>query len=129
MTLIAILSSLIGMNPGLGIVVAIVAVPALVRTCFTATRRGARGQPLSVEGKVALFLLTVSMTVIVIVAAGAAFFLTCLAIFVTGMNVGPHPNESALLQIALTVGLVVSLVVVMLFAWLFWNLSHRTRNP
>ena len=49
MTLIAILSGLIAMHQGFGIVVAILALPALVRTCITATRVGRR-RPAGVGG-------------------------------------------------------------------------------
>jgi hypothetical protein len=125
MTLIAILSSIIGMNPGLGIVVAILAVPALVRTCVVASGGGARGQTLSPGGKVAVFLLTLAMIVTVIVATGAAFFFTCLATCALGASGGGHEGDSALMFAGIIFGLVASLVVGVLLTRLFWKLSHR----
>ncbi|MCY2994350.1 MAG: hypothetical protein NTY19_41735 [Planctomycetota bacterium] len=135
MTLIAILCSIFNMHPGLGIAGAIFAVPALVRTCLVASGRRARGQTLTPGGKVSVFLLTLAMIVTVLVAAGAAFFFTCLATLVignfkpVGTGSGANSAGNTLLLAGFTLSLVVALAIGISLTWLFWKLSHRKRNP
>jgi hypothetical protein len=117
MTLIAVLSSLIGMNPGMGIMVAVLALPALAWTCQIVLRRRRRGQSLTAGGKVVAFLLSLAMIVIVIVAAGAAFFVTCL----TTVSVG---GGGDIVLVAMIMGLVAGLAVLVLLARFFDKLSN-----
>ena len=83
-TLVAILCSIIKMNPGLGIVVAILVIPALLRTCISAARSRAHGQPISSGEKAGVFATTTLMSIVVMVAAGiAAFFTFFVTFFIT----------------------------------------------
>jgi len=122
-TLLAILCSIASMSPGLGIVVAILSVPAIVRTCISASWRGARGQPMSFGKKVAVFLLTLPMIVTVIVAAGAAFFFTYLgAQSMGGGDIGRPGAISEKVTFALSGS--VAVAVTILLTWLFWRISR-----
>ncbi len=82
-TFVAILCSIIKMNPGLGIVIAILTLPAMIRTVLVAFRQRESGKPMSAAGKTGVFFLTVAMSICVVVASCAAFcftfFFTCLA--------------------------------------------------
>jgi hypothetical protein len=120
MTLAAILLSLGSMEPGVGIAAAILAAPALLRTICTSAIRGSGGQPLSVGGKVAIFMLTLGMVVIVIVAAAAAFFATCL----TTASLG---KGDSLVPLGIFLGLVAVVVATVLLVWLFIKLSRKIR--
>jgi hypothetical protein len=95
MTILAVLAGIIAMHRGLGIVVAIVALPVLVHACFAPARRKDRVQASSSGGVVgkdrvhspsagstlAAVLLTLAMVVTVPVAAGVAFFFACASAF------------------------------------------------
>ncbi len=132
MTLIAILCSISALHPGLGIAVAILVVPPLVRTCLTAARRKTRGQPLSAGGKVAMFLLTLAMFAAVSMAVGAAFFFTFLATCAVGVSLqqgGLQTSVNTLFWAAIILGLVGGLAVGTLYTWIFWKLLHRKPNP
>jgi hypothetical protein len=128
MTLVAILCSLIKMNPGLGIVVAILAVPALIRTCITAWRRGTYDRPMPVATKIGVFVLTLLMAGVVLVAtvtaAVAAFFFACAA--TSGrpsQPLGPGGPDLPTL-----VGGLAGLVVAVSLTWFFWIISRRRRK-
>jgi len=86
-TLCAVLLAIGRMSPGIAIVLAILATPALVRTALAASRSRARGEPMSVEAKAALFASTVGILLAVGVAAGVAFFVTCFGGFYGGAAV------------------------------------------
>lgn len=128
MTLAAVLCGIIGMNPGLGIAVAILAIPALVRTCVTASRRRAGGQSMTSGQKTAIFLLTLAMIVAVIVAASAAFFFTCLATYAAGSTGGGGSGEGVFVVIGLVLGSLAGLAVAIFLTWLFWKVSHSKRR-
>ena len=95
MTILAVLAGIIAMHRGLGIVVAIVALPVLVHACFAPARRKDRVPSPSSGGlagkdrvhspsagsTLAAVLLTLAMVVTVPVAAGVAFFFACASAF------------------------------------------------
>ena len=95
MTIVAVLAGIIAMHPGIGIVVAIVALPVLVHACFATARRkdrvpspssgGVVGkdrvQSSSAGSTLATVLLTLTMIVTVPLAAGVAFFIACAVSF------------------------------------------------
>jgi hypothetical protein len=127
MTLVAILCSIIKMNPGLGIVVAVLAVPALLWTVFVAMRRGGRGNPMSAGGKAAVFLLTLFTVVGVLVAVIGAFVAAVLA--TCAATSGPGPGNFGDPVLALICGGVAALVVAILCAWVLWKvLRHKRRR-
>ena len=95
MTIVAVLAGIIAMHRGLGIVVAIVALPVLVHACVATARRKERVPSPSSGGlagkervrassagsTLAAVLLTLAMVVTVPVAAGVAFFIACAVAF------------------------------------------------
>ena len=95
MTIAAVLAGIIAMDRGIGIVVAIVALPVLVHACVATARRKERVPSPSSGGlagkervrassagsTLAAVLLTLAMVVTVPVAAGVAFFIACAASF------------------------------------------------
>jgi heme/copper-type cytochrome/quinol oxidase subunit 2 len=127
MTLVAILCSITSMAPGLGIVLAMLTVPALVRTCVISARRGARGEPTSIGEKTTVFLLTLATIIIVMVVAIAVFFVTLLAICATTAGAG-RPVDGGGIFLALTLGGIAGVTVAILLTWLFWKFSHRRRS-
>lgn len=93
MTLFAVLCGVLSMSPGLGIVLAIVATPALVRTGMTAVRRKVRGRPMTVPEKLGTFAGSVGVVMIIGVGAGAAFLATCFTGLVGGAATTSLWNE------------------------------------
>jgi hypothetical protein len=84
MTLIAVCFGLGGVNPGLGIGVAILVTPAALRTAVAATRRRREGRGMTIDEKIAAFAASLGVVVAIIVATGAAFYATCWAGFFGG---------------------------------------------
>jgi len=77
--LILVLIFLIAAAPGLGILVAIVTTPALVRTAVVVSRKQRHGAVVSVGEKSVVFFASMAAVVTASVAAGAAFAITCVA--------------------------------------------------
>ena len=73
--------------PGLGIPLAVVATPALVRTFGVVGRRRAKGQTMTTLEQLGAFLGSVSVVATIGVASGAAFFGTCWIGFFGGAAV------------------------------------------
>jgi hypothetical protein len=117
--LLAILCGIFTMSPGLGVVAAILAIPAALRTSVVALRRTDSGAPMSAVGKVAVFLLTIVMFAVVIVASVAAFFFTCLATSGSG---------SSTLGVGLILGGVAGIAVAIVLIGFFWMMSRSNRN-
>ena len=113
MTLTAVLFGLFSMAPGLGIAAMIVAVPALVPTSIIAMRKGSRGRPMTALQRIGVFAAWVGLAMVVLVAAGIAFFITCLVGFAaSGANLqNPGPG--------LILGGIAALVVAVLMFILF----------
>ncbi|MEX2119906.1 MAG: hypothetical protein WD847_09965 [Pirellulales bacterium] len=76
-TLIAVCLGVAAAAPCLGIALAVVVTPALVRTFMASTRRKAQGQRLTMPEKVLAFWGSLGIVVLAGVAAGVAFFATC----------------------------------------------------
>jgi hypothetical protein len=125
-TLVAVLTSMTLMNPGIGIMVAFLTLPVLLRNCFTALRHGASVQPMSASNFIARFMLSLAMIVAVFVAAGAAFFFTCLGTWVVGGAARINPDE--VIFLGLILGGIASCVAVIVFSWIFWKISHPRKN-
>jgi hypothetical protein len=123
-TLLAILCSIIGMNPGLGIPISVLAVPALLRTVFVVLRREESGEPMSAGGKMASFLLSMVIVAMVavaaVVAAAVAFLATCIAAGAGAGRIG-HP------QLPFIIGGVAAVVAAILTAGAIWSALRRMR--
>ena len=75
-------------SPGLGILLALVAAPAMIRTLVVHERRQGQGRPLSPAGAIGVFFAsfaaTIGIGILVVVAIVVAFFIICLAAFQFG---------------------------------------------
>lgn len=83
MLVIALIAVCLGVMrevPGLGIALAVVSTPALVRTVFAARRREISGRPMAMGEKIFSFLGSIGVVVTVCAASGAAFASICFPI-------------------------------------------------
>jgi hypothetical protein len=126
-TFVAILCSITTMSPGLGIVVAILTTPAMLRTILVTFRQQQGGKPMSGAGKTGVFLLTMAMSLCVAVAACAAFcftfFFTCLA--ADAGRVGGFRGDP--FTLAFIFGGIAAAAVALLVAFVFWRVLRRDR--
>ena len=126
-TFAAVLCSLTKMSPGLGIAAAVLTVPAMLRTVLVAFRRRESGDPMSASAKAGIFMLTLAMTVSVIVAAGVAFFVTCLVGVAAGSGGRQSLGSLDWLPLGLTLGSVAALIVGGGLIWVYWKAARRPR--
>jgi hypothetical protein len=124
-TFAAILCSLIKMSPGLGIAVAILTTPAMLRTILVAFRQRQSGEPMSAGDKANIFFLTMAMSLGVIVAACGAFcvtfFLTCAASLAGNSKADPFVAS-------FVVGGIAALIVAIFISLTFWRAGRRGRS-
>ena len=80
--------------PGLGVLLLVIAVPALVRTCLSGMQAKKQGGKLTATDKVMAFLASVAITWAALVAAGMAFFTACTASLATGIAIGNVAGNS-----------------------------------
>jgi hypothetical protein len=129
-TVIAVCLGVFVAAPGLGILLAVIAVPAFVRTsAATSAQERAAGRPVDVPDKVGLFLGSVGVILLIGLAGFGAFFAacwaSCAALSVTGAFRGGGGN-AALVWINLFAGGIALAFVV----WLIrktWPRRHRRR--
>ncbi len=83
MTLIAVCMGVVVMSPGLGIVLAILSLPAFVRTGLRVQRRVALGKSVTTGQKIGWFLgslaAAVVVAVVVVTVAAVGMFFVCLS--------------------------------------------------
>lgn len=80
--------------PGLGVLLLIVAIPALVRTCLTGMTAKQQHAKLTAKDKVLAFLASAAITWAALAAAGMAFFAACTVSLLTGAAVGQAAGNS-----------------------------------
>jgi hypothetical protein len=112
--------------PGLGILLALLSVPAFVRASISSARQRAFGRRLGVEDKIVEFLGSLGLVLLILVAGFAAFsaacFISCVA---AESGPGRIPGDAAmLLYIAVPVILGVTVV-----GWLFYKTWPRRGGP
>jgi len=116
MTLTAVLLGVGVMAPGMGIALAVLAAPALVRTSIVAARSRARGEPMTPFRKIHLFVTSLVVVGIIAVAAGTAFVVTCFP-----LGFAFFETRSALLFfLPWLVGIAAGLAVAVPMFWFFW---------
>jgi hypothetical protein len=91
-TLVAVVLGAFRIAPGLGVLLVIVASPAWLRTCLNVMRRKVHGRPMSAMEKVGLFVGSLGVVTVVLVAAGVAFYATCWV----GFGLGAAASEVVL---------------------------------
>jgi hypothetical protein len=118
-TLLATIFAVVATAPGLGILLAIVSMPPLVRTMIVVQRRQERGLEVNSEEKVGLFIASLTVTIVV---SAVALFLSlstfCGAFLVTTSNTGIGVPTGLLT-------LVISAVLIILAIWFFWKWIRR----
>ncbi len=121
-TLVAVLLGLFRLSPGLGVVLVIFSVPALVRTVYVGRREKNRGQRVSTGGKIGHFFLSLVIMYAVWTAASTAFFVaaigTCFAAIATS-NVSEEAATGVGIA-GLILSVVVGLVVAGVILWATW---------
>jgi len=126
-TLIAVCLGMIMALPGLGILVAIVAAPALVRTLVAGYQDRVAGSPMTLGEKLLTFAASTGVTLAVLVTGGTAFgaacFGSCLVVVgIQGGVLGGGPGTEALAYVLLGISALVGLATA---GWLFWLLRPR----
>jgi hypothetical protein len=115
--------------PGVGILVSVVIAPALLRTWATSHRQHVAGLPVTVGEGALAFFGSVAVVLLAVLAAFAAFFVTCLVSLPLGAAAASaNWEESTLVAI---VGLS-SLAAIFAFVWLmriFWPKRRRLPQP
>jgi hypothetical protein len=124
MILLAAVLAVCRMNIGLGILLALLSVPALVRTSRVAVERTVAGGQLSPGDKTRLFLMTLGVMIVVATAAGSAFFAVCAAASLAGYGVG---LDAAGFGIAFGVplGIIAAIGAAWLITWRLWSRSRK----
>lgn len=74
--------------PGLGVLLLVIAVPALVRTCVSGIRSKQQGEKLTATDKIMAFLASAAIAWAALAAAGMAFFSACTASLFAGAAIG-----------------------------------------
>ena len=122
-TLVAVCLGMIMALPGLGILISIVAAPALVRTLITGYQEKAAGGHLTLAEKVMAFVASTGVTLAVLLtgfaAFGAACFGSCLVMVgMEGTGVNRGVNGDTLIMTLLWVSAFVGLATAIAMFWL-----------
>ena len=128
-TLVAVIMSVSVMVPGIGIALAIVSVPALLRTYVLVRRKRENGETVTNQDKALLFVLCLGIALLIAIAAGAAFFVPCLAGAFSCNAVSKHGDGIFVgAMIGAIAGLIASLTVLIyvLRKWFSHSSEKRT---
>ncbi|MCA9101694.1 MAG: hypothetical protein KDA63_11115 [Planctomycetales bacterium] len=118
--LAAVLFGVIAMRWGFGIILAVLTVPALVRTIGIQVRRRAAGAPLSPSDKVLAFVGSLAVVTVIAVSAIAAFAAICFPAGLFAMR-----NGDAVARLGWIVGTMVGLAVAFILGRWLWP-ARRT---
>ncbi|MCI0360692.1 MAG: hypothetical protein L0211_19620 [Planctomycetaceae bacterium] len=126
-TLIAVCLGIIMAAPGYGIVVAMVAAPALVRTLMAGHQERKAGKPLALGEKVLTFIASTGVALAVLVTGGTAFAAACMGSCFVAAGLGDvYPgagwNNDLVAYFLLGVSGLVGLGTA---GWMFWVLRPR----
>jgi hypothetical protein len=127
-TLIAVCLGLIMAAPGWGIVVAIVAAPALVRTLVAGYQERKAGTPMALGEKVLTFIASTGVTLAVLVTGATAFAAACMGSCFVALNLesavpgAQWRNSDWIAYVLLGVS---SLIGLGTAGWMFWVLRPR----
>lgn len=123
-TLIAVCLGSLRLAPGLGILLIIVATPALVRTCVVGAREKRAGHSLSIGEKVVAFLASSAIIVLVGVAGFIAFQIACWGSCAMIAGIQKKESENALL-VGLGTGGIAGIGTII---WLVWKTWPRKKS-
>jgi hypothetical protein len=126
-TLIAVCLGMLVAVPGLGVLVCIVAVPALVRALIAGRQHKAVSGSLNLQEKVLAFLASTGIVLGILLAGLSAFAVACVGTCFAALGIaeasGSGAAENWIFPLALGSAVVVALAVV---GWLFWLTLPRT---
>jgi hypothetical protein len=133
-TLVAVCLGMIVAMPGVGVLVAIVAAPALVRTLIAGFQQRAAGSQMTLSEKALTFLASTGITMAVLAAGGTAFASACFASCLVALGVSSATTPSGRINEEYWIYIVLgfsSLVGLATTVWLFWLLrpQHFGRRP
>jgi hypothetical protein len=115
-TLAAVLFGVIAMRPGIGIALAVLSLPALVRTVGIQVRRREAGAPLAPLDRAMAFLASLAVATVIAVAAGASFVAICFPVGLAAFGTDSAP----LAVVGWILGIVAGLVVGFFLARWLW---------
>jgi hypothetical protein len=126
-TLVAVCLALFAAAPGLGIIMAVCALPALIRTLMVVHQRKKSGKPISTEAKVGLYLgsfgVTLIVTVVTVIASvGAsivALIFSCFAVM-AGAQGADSPESLVYIAVAFTAVFTIFVAGLVVFAFSLW---------
>jgi hypothetical protein len=130
MTLVAVCLGVFMLAPGLGILFAIVATPALVRTTFTASYYKQAGAPLSPAWRIRAFVVSL----FIMLAVGVTTFVTFQGVCWTGALLTQGRNPWPNVIVGVIVGLLVAIpVMIWMLVWSWPSkeaiyLDHKLRR-
>ena len=103
---------------GLGIGLAVLATPALLRASVVASRRRAKGQPMSVPEKAGAFLTSLCVVVLIIVSGVAAWAVTCFGLAAVSWE---------LIDIGIGAGVLTGLVAMFVMIYWLWPTKKQMK--
>jgi hypothetical protein len=120
-TLTAICLGVLVAVPGLGIVLAVISVPAFVRASASAARERAAGHTAEPADKIRFFLTSIGLVVVIAVAGFAAFFAACLV----ACPIAISTESEALLVFFMFVA---GIIAISVMGWLFYKTWPKLRR-
>jgi len=125
-TFVAVVLAISRFYLGLGILIAILTTPALIRASLYSRRRRNEGRPLDLSGKIAFVVSSIGMITVVAFSSGIAFYINCWVGFVgstqafTYFGFAGYDGMGYALSVGMICGGVVGLLVAGLMVWKLW---------
>jgi hypothetical protein len=115
-------------QPGVGILLAIVATPALVRTAVVEMRQREQGKPMTAGHRILAFVSSIGVVATVGVAAVVTFYVTCLAVCFGGsamLGINERNAADAGIFASIAAGVVVALALAIFLLWKSWPRKNQ----
>jgi hypothetical protein len=114
-TVVAISLGLFRLSPPLGVISAILGIPALVRTALLAMRETQHGGWLTAREKMVVFLHSIAIAVATVWVTGFVFFLACFVAFAVAGVLQPL-GDAIVIGVAVT-GSILAMCIAVVTAW------------
>ena len=114
-TLAAVFCGLTAAAPGLGIPLAVLITPALIRTFAASNVSRSQGIEPTAEAKIATFFASIGLMFLIMIAGFAVFFIGCCAAF----SSGAHPPGNIFNDPSMAVFVLTGIAVIVVMVWLF----------
>ncbi len=116
-TVVCVFCGLIAAAPGLGIPLAVLITPALIRSLTAIRIQQSEGVRATVESKISIFFSSLGVMILVLIAAGAAFFAACSVVGFGALSTSPSASAIILAFGAGTFMALVVGVLIMVRTW------------